>query len=293
MDRVEKYNRNLYERLSKDSEIKDFINKHGLSEDYVIGHINLFNACYESLALCRDCDGLASCKQKRKGEVMSLAYDGTVYQELSYCDKKRKQMDDSRILSHFIYSDIPKEYEKLSLDNIPLPDDEIKKLFLLCFDILSGQRNKGLYILGDLGVGKTYMCMALANSLNLKGESTAFVKCTSFINNMRRLVVNDSASYDRTMAKIKECKYLILDDLGSESVSSFSRDDVLFDLLDYRMEHKLCTVFTTNLPKKDLYLHYVYDKNDNSSKMRAKRLIERIGVLSDEYVLSGNNKRLV
>ena len=107
MDRVEKYNRNLYERLSKNSEIKDFINKHGLSEDYVIGHINLFNACYESLSLCRDCDGLASCKQKRKGEVMSLAYDGTVYQELSYCDKKRKQMDDSRILSHFIYSDIP------------------------------------------------------------------------------------------------------------------------------------------------------------------------------------------
>ena len=86
-------------------------------------------------------------------------------------------------------------------------------------------------------------------------------------------------------------KYLFIDDIGSESVSAYSRDDLLFNILDYRMENKLCTVFTSNLSKDSLMKHYTFDKNDNSSVIRARRLLERIDILSDNFVLQGKNKR--
>ena len=41
---------------------------------------------------------------------------------------------------------------------------------------------------------------------------------------------------------LKEVDYLVLDDIGAESMSGFVRDDILFNILDYRMENKLITI---------------------------------------------------
>ena len=75
------------------------------------------------------------------------------------------------------------------------------------------------------------------------------------------------------------------------AVSEFVRDDILFRILDYRLENKLTTIFTSNLNKSDLLKHYTYDRKDNSNLMNAKRLMERIDILADDYVLSGRNLR--
>ena len=152
------------------------------------------------------------------------------------------------------------------------------------------KRNKGLSIYGDLGAGKTYMCIALANTLALNNEKVAFIKTNFFVNKMRQLIINDQNNYDMILEAIKKVPYLIVDDIGSEAVSTYSRDDLLFNILDYRMENKLITVFTSNLSKVDLLEHYTYDRN-NMNKMKAKRLLERIDILSDDYALLGNNKR--
>ena len=56
------------------------------------------------------------------------------------------------------------------------------------------------------------------------------------------------------------------------------------------MENKLTTIFTSNLPVEDLLEHYNFDKN-SSSKIRAKRFVERVEMLSESYVLKGQNKR--
>ncbi len=159
-----------------------------------------------------------------------------------------------------------------------------------CIGILEGKRKKGLYIYGDLGVGKTYMCIALANSLASKGNKVAFLKSNFFINRMRQLIATDTNLYEKIIRDVKECQYLIIDDIGSETVSAYSRDDLLFNILDYRMEHKLVTIFTSNLSKNSLLEHYTYDK-DNSSSMRSRRLLERVDILSDDFVLNGQNKR--
>ena len=134
------------------------------------------------------------------------------------------------------------------------------------------------------------MCIALANSLANNGNKVAFIKSNFFINRMRQLISTDTSLYEKIIKDIKECQYLIIDDIGSETVSAYSRDDLLFNILDYRMEHKLVTIFTSNLSKSSLLQHYTYDK-DNCSSMRAKRLLERVDILSDDFVLNGQNKR--
>ena len=277
--------------ILNDPYIRDFITKYGLSPSVVSDHFNIFNDSYVSLNRCRGCKGLFYCTQEKKGEMMTLAYDGNVYTEISYCPYYLKKLKKDRQVNAFVRNDIPDNYAEVCMDDVELYDENTENLCALCYDILDGKREKGLYISGDLGVGKTYMCIALANSLVKKGEKTAFIKSNYFINEMRKLVAVNSDEYEKTIDRIKKVKYLFIDDIGSESVSSYSRDDLLFNILDYRMENRLCTVFTSNLSKESLLKHYTYDKNDNSSIIRARRLLERIDILSDNFVLKGQNRR--
>lgn len=286
--------------FSKDEMIKEilsnpytasFVRKNNIQNDYLKNHLSSFIDCLDSLKICENCKGLDACKQAKKGEYVTLNCDGTIYNEVTYCklylEKKRKE----KRLSYFVRCDIPEAYENLTLDKVEPVDDNISNLMLECYDILDEKRYKGLYIYGDLGVGKTYMCMALANSLANKQKKVAFVKVNFFVNEMRKLISINNEEYDKTLKSLKTVDYLILDDIGSESVSAYSRDDLLFNILDYRMEYKLTTIFTSNLSKDALLKHYTYDVKDNSSIIRAKRLYERVDILSDDFVLEGKNKR--
>ncbi len=282
---------NEKEILMRDPHLRKLIEEHHLSDDYLRDHIGTLTRVYESRKKCLGCKGLYMCSQSRPGERLSLSYDGILIREVEHCEYERKKAAKKDFLDSFVYSDIPENLSELDLDNIGLEDASLQGLFIEVSDILDGKRKKGLYISGDLGVGKTYMCVALANSLVKKGKKTAFVKVSDFINELRRIIVTDTQRYDETIRKLKDSEYLILDDIGSESVSSFSRDDILFPILDYRMEHKLITLFTSNLNKSDLLRYYAYDKSNKSELMRAKRLVERIDILTDAYVLQGRNKR--
>ena len=276
--------------LNNISYTKEFINKYQISDEYIKNHLSCFIDCVESLNVCKNCKGLSSCKQAKKGEMITLNYDEAPYNDVTYCKLYLKQRAEDKCISNFVYSDIPSEYKDLNLSNIEILDDNIKELLMRAIGILDGKRKKGLYIYGDLGVGKTYMCIALANSLANNGNKVAFIKSNFFINRMRQLISTDTSLYEKIIKDIKECQYLIIDDIGSETVSAYSRDDLLFNILDYRMEHKLVTIFTSNLSKNSLLEHYTYDK-DNCSNIRAKRLLERVDILSDDFVLNGQNKR--
>jgi len=289
---IEAYKQQKIKEIVSDDRFKKFINDNKLSAHFVINHFSKFLNAYESIKLCDKCKGLHECKQEQNGVYMSLKYsDPIIINDVCYCPYHLKKIKQDNINKAFVYNDIPENLYKLNMDNIKLPDDVIKAYWGKCSKILSGEETKGLYVHGDLGVGKTYMCIALANSLAEKGEKVGFIKCNDFINEMRKLNINDSYKYDSLMKSIKQVKYLFLDDIGAETVSSYSRDDVLFTILDYRMENKLTTMFTSNLSKDDLLTHYTYEKNDNSSMIRAKRLTERIDILSNNCYLKSDNKR--
>ncbi len=271
--------------------IKEFIEKNNLSKNILLEKYYVFKECHDSLLKCNKCEGLYTCSQIEIGQKINLEYDGEVYNTISYCPYLLEKMEREKTINAFVRSDIPENYYDVYLENVDIDNDCIANLSLLCYEVLDGHRNKGLYIYGDLGVGKTYVCIALANSLVRKGEKVAFIKANYFINEMRKLIAIDNEEYEETIENIKRVKYLFLDDIGSESVTSYARDDLLFNILDYRMENKLCTFFTSNLSKDALLKHYIFDKNDNASTIKASRLLERIDILSDDFVLQGPNKR--
>lgn len=269
--------------------IKEFIEKNNFSSSFVSDHFMVFDECLSSLELCKNCTGLENCKQRKRGEVVGLTNDGFVNNNIIYCKNYLEYEKYENQTKEFVYTDIPQIHFDLSLNNILLDEDEIKNLFGLCYQIYEGERTKGLYIEGELGVGKTYMCIALANSLLAKHKKVAFIKVNDFVTKMSQLIREDVNEYESIVKRIKKADYVFFDDIGSETVTEFSRDRLLFNILDYRMENRLCTIFTSNLDLKSLQKHFSIEQDS----LKALRIIERINVLSDEYYLSAINKRRI
>ena len=89
---------------------------------------------------------------------------------------------------------------------------------------------------------------------------------------------------------IKKVPLLLLDDIGAENLTSWARDEIIGTLLQYRMDEKLPTFFTSNLDLKQLEEHFS-TTNAGVDKLKARRIIERIRFLTKDFCLTSRNRR--
>ena len=289
-DKVTEIKKRNVALMYEDASIQAFLKEHHLGIEFIAQNYVAFMAYWQNSKICQNCKGLDHCLQDNKGQRMRLEYDLVLTTSLSNCPYKTALIAENRHLEEFVLNDIPKEYYQLTFDKAikTCPD---KNICIALGHILSGKSKRGIYLYGDFGVGKTYLIMALFNSLAMMGKKLAFVKVNKLIDTARNLTINDKAAYDELIASLMHVPYLALDDIGSEGVTAFSRDDVLFTVLDYRMENHLTTVFTSNADIEKLTNIYQFDKYAKEDAIKAKRLIERVVNLADPYCLKGNNRR--
>lgn len=150
-------------------------------------------------------------------------------------------------------------------------------------------KQQGLYFHGNFGVGKSYFLGAIANELAKKGISSMIVYVPELFREMKSSI-NDSTLNGKIDA-LKNEPILMLDDIGAEAVSSWTRDEILGPILQYRMLEKLPTFFTSNFDFKELEHHLTYSQRGEEEKMKAKRIMERIRFLSEPVLVEGPNRR--
>ena len=151
---------------------------------------------------------------------------------------------------------------------------------------------KGFYLFGPAGVGKTYIMQLIANHFIREKKKVAFVVLSELVIKLKSMFSNAEKS-NILIDIIKTSDLLILDDIGSETISEWFRDEVLLSILSFRMSSKLKTLFTSNYSIDQLLKiesrianPKTYIKSD-----KGQRLIERIKALSIPILMTGINKR--
>lgn len=113
--------------------------------------------------------------------------------------------------------------------------------------LLELQRN-GLLIAGGYGSGKTHLAAAVTNALIDRGIQVLFGTAIEHFDKIRNDFEN--TGINRHLASMKSANVLVIDDLGKEKKSDWTRQ-VLFDVVNYRYEHKMPIIITTNLVSED------------------------------------------
>lgn len=147
---------------------------------------------------------------------------------------------------------------------------------------LENKETKGVYVYGKSGIGKSFMMGALYNYLKDRGKEPAIIFFPEFIRKVKSQIKD--GSYNDIIDQIREQEILIIDDLGSENITDFVRDEVLVPIINYRSDENLLTFFTSNLGKLELS-SFLEHTRDSSDKTKAARILRRIFDLTSEVYL--------
>ncbi|MDF7673082.1 primosomal protein DnaI [Lactobacillus sp. ESL0701] len=192
---------------------------------------------------------------------------------------------------HLNLIDLPEKLRKVHISEIDLTNERKGVVDLIIKFLSKYRRNphqKGLYLEGNFGVGKTYILAGLANHVAAMNKNVVFLHVPTFIAKLSSHFEDNSLQNE--IDRVSQCDLLILDDIGAETLSQWSRDDVLGVILQARMDNVLPTFFSSNIDMDKLEEHFKVTKNA-VEPVKAARLMERIRTLAKEVEIKGKNRR--
>ncbi|EAF0350922.1 TPA: primosomal protein DnaI [Listeria monocytogenes] len=230
------------------------------------------------------------------GYAPKLVLNGEFITVTYYPTKEKIEEDKRRAVERRIRSlYMPKQVVDANLADF-YTDEESRQLalveayqFLNNYPPKSGERVKGLFIHGSFGTGKSYLLGALAKELALKGISSTLVYLPEFMREVKQSISDNTVGEKIQFAK--ETEVLMLDDIGAESMTAWTRDEVLGAILQFRMQEELPTFFSSNYNMDQLENHLMFSQNGTEEKLKARRIMERVRYLSKEVNLEGKNRR--
>lgn len=231
---------------------------------------------------CLNCTSLDTCNNEIEGYCFDLSVlNNGLVEEYLMCDKlKAKQY----LKNIYVYGRSIEEFDKQSSI---YPDQNRVDVVKYIHNLLSDKTlGKGIYLHGSFGCGKSYIMDMLIRELARKGYRCGSAYFPELLVKIRETFKSSSDESD-ILNQIKNLDVLVIDDIGSEKVTAWSRDEVLGTIVQYRMDHKLFTCFTSNYNYEELLKHYCSDGEITS----ATRVIDRIKVLTKPFILKGKNYR--
>ncbi|MBR2499501.1 MAG: ATP-binding protein [Clostridia bacterium] len=140
------------------------------------------------------------------------------------------------------------------------PYEHMKNILNLCMNFVKefDSSPENLLFWGEPGLGKTFISTCIAKELIKDGYSVIYettYKIFSMLEDYKFKRTNDIDSLKDKTDKLYEADLLILDDLGSEFLTSYT-NAALFDIINSRMILNKKTIINTNLNMAQLAEKY-------------------------------------
>ena len=283
-----------YAKALKDEIFQKVVAKLDLSSDVKMKYTSRLKEASTEFKNCQNCSSLLSCKNNMKGFCLTpKVLNNSLLFYYQKCQYKEKCEEINRYLKNIYYYEVPTILKTASFKNIYKDDSKrlavIKKIKNFYDNYKKGNIEKGIYLSGNFGSGKSYLIGALFNELAKLNYQSAIIYFPEFLRSLKANF-NNNFEYQERFETIKKVPLLLIDDIGAEKLTDWARDEILGSILQYRMDFNLPTFFTSNLTIEELENH-LQVANGTIDRVKARRIIERIKFLSEEMTLISINRR--
>lgn len=281
--------RQSYMDACSDPDFVKYVNNLKIKEELLIKYTSSLMDCVKERKMCKNCSSFSDCCHDVKGYVLTPErVDQRVLFTYVACSKYQKYLESTKNITYF---DVAREIKRASFQNL-YKDDKARVPIIKYFkEFMDSYKNdkkgKGIFLTGSFGSGKTYLIAALFNELSKKNIKSTIVYYPEFLRTLKSSFQDD---YREKFDCVKKSPILLIDDIGAENCSSWSRDEVLSPILQYRMEEELPTFFTSNFNMRELEEH-LSNTFTGTEKVKARRIIERIRQLTVEITLVTKSRR--
>ena len=276
----------------KDNNFKEVASSLDLKDEILANYTSQIEEASFEYGNCQSCKNLGECKNK----VCGYRYTPLVNKEkldFSYvlCEYMKKYENDTKYQANIYLFEVPKKLKEASLKDLYKNDKKRLEFIKYVKDFIDDLKNdnnpKGIYLHGSYGTGKTYLIAALFNELAKKNIRSSIVYVPEFLRVLKSSIGED---FEDKYNIIKTTPLLLLDDIGAEYLTPWARDEILGTILQYRMDEKLPTFFTSNLNLTELEEHFSNTSN-GKEEVKGRRMIERIKDLTNDFELVGESNR--
>lgn len=275
----------------KDEDFKELVSTIDLKDEILFNYTTRLEECSMECKNCKNCKGLSECKNAVKGHRLTpLVKNNRLdfsYQECKYQAKENKK---NQYKENIYLFEVPKIIREASLSDFYKNDKNRIEFLKYVKEFIDEYKNKksvkGIYLHGSYGTGKTYMVAALFNELAKNDVKSTIVYVPEFL----RLLKSSFDDYEDIYETVKRTPLLLLDDIGAEYLTPWARDEILGTILQYRMNEKLPTFFTSNLDINELEKHFSTTAS-GIEEIKGRRITERIKDLTKDFCLVSESNR--
>lgn len=207
----------------------------GLSEDY-LDPVTQCEVCQDTGYVGQAPKTLCACVNKRYHALLSGDADSALDPSFERFDLgvfPQKALDSQGTTQRMLMTVLKKNCERFA-DEVP-----------------GGKLNLLLY--GPSGLGKTYLLRAIATRVRERGILTLTMNANALLNHIRQAYFARGEEVDQPYYSVP---LLLIDDLGTEPLWENITLEQLFALLEHRIQNRLQTVISTNLPLEQLRERY-------------------------------------
>jgi len=288
----------MRQEILENAEVQAFLADHAeeLTMDIVnLGLPKLFEYISQAHTCC-GCDNTEKCTNYLKGYVPNLELvRNSIDLEYSRCQQKIRE-DERREVANMVSSmHMPKGVLKATLSDLILDNRSRVEIVNLAADFVKQIREtgvlpkKGFYLHGQFGVGKSFVLGAIANELASMKVQSVVVFVPEFLREMKNAISDNSLQ--EKIDYVKRAPVLMLDDLGAETLTSWTRDEIIGTILHYRMAEELPTFITSNFDYDGLEHHLATSQKGDYEVVKAARMMERIKAVTIPIQMGGTNRR--
>lgn len=296
-------NKDIYKELAKNfekaKENENFsllISKMKVDPNILMKYTSELEDSSKEYSNCINCKNILECKNRLEGfAFLPKINNDTLEFVYKPCRYKVKQDRQTKFYENIYSYNVPSEIKEANFSKIYKTDKNRLEVILWLTEFMEkyseNTHQKGLYLHGNFGCGKSYLISAMFNELAKKGVKSAIVFWPEFLNDLKSSFNSDYKNeFKDKYNEVKKAPLLLIDDIGAESMTPWSRDEILCPILQYRMNEKLPTFFTSNLSLNSLSSHLSVSLK-GVEEIKAGRIISRIKQLTDEIEMVSKNLR--
>ena len=168
-----------------------------------------------------------------------------------------------QLMTKFIKAGIPEKYLEIETDR----------------NIDRYMEDKGLYVWGKAGVGKTVLACSIAKEFIKAGWPVEYISSPKFIMQLQDLYRNTNESAYSKLEYVSNIPLLIVDDIGAEKLTDFVKQSFYF-IINEREQWERNTIITSNYSLDDLDMYI------------DSRISSRIAGACEVVELTGKDRRL-
>jgi primosomal protein DnaI len=279
--------------------VQEFLAQHAdeLNYDNVERNLPKLHEFISQSTECCGCDNTEHCTNYLKGFLPTLrVVRNSIEMDYVRCEQKIREEERRDVANMIASMHMPKDVLQATIHDLSIDDESRVAIAQKAAQFVkltkeTGQLPaKGFYLYGKFGVGKSFVLGALANELASIKIRSVVVFVPEFLREMKNAIgdntLNEKIDY------IKKAPVLMLDDLGAETMTAWTRDEILGTIFHYRMAEQLPTFITSNFNYDELEHHLAQSQKGDIEVVKAGRIMERIKALTVPIEMQGKNRRM-